>query len=596
MHFLDSVVIQDLRIPGPNARNNRAIQVMEAAEIRALPVTTVPELLAYFAGVDLRQRGPGGVQADLSVDGSSFDQVLVLVNGVKVSDPQTGHHMLNLPISLSSLERVEFLRGPAASQYGVNALAGVINFITRRPDSNQGEAGIIASGGIGRKENPDEDYYGGGIRLGLRKKGKSTGHSLDLSADRSTGYRHNTAYRILQGFYQAHWEGNSGHGLFFQAGYQDKDFGANGFYSAPGDRDSRERTRTLLSSLEWTGARTGAWNWTSRVSYRLHDDDYVYVRHNPELYRNQHRSHVITAETHSSRALGRGRWGLGGEYRQEILNSTNLGDRHRGNLGVFTNLRQHWGAWDLTAGLYQNYHSQYGGQFFPSLDLGYRFPSSLKAFAHFGLGQRMPSYTDLYYEDPGNRGNPDLRPEKAYYLEGGANYSGVWGRVQAMAFFRHTRDFIDWVREDSSRPWQPLNYQQVQVPGLSLQFQGAPIELSWGGRPWTHQFRWQYTYLAPRLLDVDARLSKYVIEALRHQVQIQWNQRWGGHWVLQITGRYQHRFTMNDYWLVDLRTGYEGRHWSLFIDGRNLLDTEYREWGSVPLPGRWAGLNLSFRW
>ncbi len=595
MHFLDSVVIQDYRIPGPNAQNNRAIQVMDAEEIRMLPVSSVPELLSFLSGMDIRQRGPGGVQADLSVDGSSFDQVLVLVNGIKVVDPQTGHHMLNLPISLSQLERVEFLRGPAASLYGVHALAGVVNLITRRPESDQAEIQVRGGGGIGQKEEIGKDYYGGGIRLSLSKTTENLGHSLDMAVDQSTGYRHNTAFRIIQGFYQNHWEPKPGQGLVFQAGFQGKDFGANGFYSAPGDRDSWEKTRTLLSSLEWRGGKSGVWTWTPRLSYRLHDDDYIYVRQNPELYRNRHRTQVISSEAHASRPLAGGQLGLGLEYRQEVLRSSNLGDHQRGNLGAFTNIRQHRGPWDLTAGLYQNYHSQYGLQFFPSLDLGYRFPSSLKAFTHFGLGQRHPSYTDLYYEDPGNKGNPGLRPEMAYYLEAGVKHSGPWGRVQAMAFFRHTQDFIDWVREDSLLPWQPLNYHQLQVPGFSIQFHGPSMEGYLGRHRFHHRIQGQYSFLNPRLKDMDSRQSKYVIEALRHQLQLRWDLNFSIPWRLSLSGRYQHRISMNDYWLLDARLGYEKGNWSFSLDLNNLLDTQYREWGSVPLPGRWAILNLGFR-
>ena len=107
------------------------VQVITATDIQSMPVRTVSEILLYASGIDLRQRGPNGVQADLQMQGSTFDQVLLLINGVKMSDPQTGHHQLNLSISPEIIERIEIVKGAAAHVYGVNALAGVVNIITK---------------------------------------------------------------------------------------------------------------------------------------------------------------------------------------------------------------------------------------------------------------------------------------------------------------------------------------------------------------------------------------------------------------------------------------------------------------------------------
>ena len=93
----------------------RVVMSIDKTTIAQMPVQTVQELLNNLPGLDVRQRGGSGVQADISMRGGTFDQVLILLNGVAISDPQTGHHTLNLPIDLNMVERVEILQGGAIS-------------------------------------------------------------------------------------------------------------------------------------------------------------------------------------------------------------------------------------------------------------------------------------------------------------------------------------------------------------------------------------------------------------------------------------------------------------------------------------------------
>ena len=118
------------------------VSVIPREEIEYAPVTSIQELLEYVAGVDVRQRGAEGVQADISIRGGTFDQTLILLNGVNITDPQTGHHNLNLPVSINQIERIEILEGPAARVYGPNAFSGAINIVTRQPDKTSWKLAI----------------------------------------------------------------------------------------------------------------------------------------------------------------------------------------------------------------------------------------------------------------------------------------------------------------------------------------------------------------------------------------------------------------------------------------------------------------------
>src|SRR5690606_20292955 len=130
---LQEVVISENRLQIPFAQQNRNIQIIDRKQIDALPARSLNELLSHVAGVDLRQRGPFGTQADVSIDGGTFEQTLILIDGVKMLDAQTAHNSLNLPIPADAIERIEIIRGPAARIYGINSLTGAINIVTRKP-------------------------------------------------------------------------------------------------------------------------------------------------------------------------------------------------------------------------------------------------------------------------------------------------------------------------------------------------------------------------------------------------------------------------------------------------------------------------------
>jgi iron complex outermembrane receptor protein len=129
--FSDTVTVTATRVAVPWGESGRSVEVLTGDEIEAHGVRSVPELLQLFPGLDVRRRGVHGVQADLSVRGGSFEQVLVLVDGVPVNNPQTGHHTLDLPVPVEAIERVEVLYGPGSALYGANAAGGVVQIFTK---------------------------------------------------------------------------------------------------------------------------------------------------------------------------------------------------------------------------------------------------------------------------------------------------------------------------------------------------------------------------------------------------------------------------------------------------------------------------------
>lgn len=588
---LDSVTIRENRITEPYSRQNRNIEIMDARQIKALPVKTVNELLSYVAGVDLRQRGPVGTQSDVSIDGSTFDQVLVLINGVKMSDPQTGHHILNVPIPLSAIDHIEVVRGPAARTYGVNALAGAINIVTKTPVNNEVFAQAYAGSNFTQDTATGETYSGWGAQASAALAGKNQSHILSVAHDEGNGYRYNTAYSTYRLFYQNRTTINSKNSIEAMGGYINNDFGANGFYAAPADAEATEKVQTALGSIKYNYQPTDKITISPRVSYRYNNDDYIFIRQKPAVYHNIHETNVLTGELQSTVRLKKGTIGAGVEYRNEDINSTNLGKRFRNNLGIYAEYKHYFSdKLNAGAGVYANKNSDYDWELFPGIDAGYVFATNWKLFANATSGQRLPTYTDLYYKGPVNIGNAQLRPEYANYAEGGLQYSKANLFARAAYFYRRTTDFIDWVRTLPADPWQPQNFQTVNTQGITLLTHYQLAKSS----NYDVALNANYTYLNPVIDAPTKELSKYAIEALRHQATIKVTSVLWKHLQVNAAYRYLYRINANDYTLVDLRIGYAIKDILIYADVNNLLNTQYKEVGAVPMPGRWFTLGARF--
>lgn len=592
---LDAVIIRENRIQGTYKNENKNVQIIDSRQISALPVKSVAELLSYVAGVDLQQRGPWGAQADVSIQGSTFDEVLVLINGVKISDPQTGHNMLNLPVPLASIDHVEVLYGPAARTYGVNALAGVINIITKIPTQPEVTAQVYTGSSFKKDTGNGNTYMGWGAQASAAINGKNQSHILSIAHDEVNGYRYNTAGDATRLFYQDQFILKDKSTIDAMAGYAYNSYGANGFYAAPGDKEAKETAQTALASVGYTFHPVKKLSITPRISYRYGKDDYLYIRQHPEKYHNIHETNVVTGEVQASLQTSHGVAGAGIEARNEAINSSNLGRHDRNNLGFSAEYKHYFSPrFNMSAGVYGNYNSDYGWELFPGIDAGYTFAKSWKAIANASTGERLPTYTDLYYAGPGNIGNPLLKPEHTAYGEAGIQTDKRFLFVRLTGFYRRTTDFIDWVRASASNPWQPQNFQSINTPGINLQ---AKWKLSQYLRlPEQYQFalNGSYTYLNPDVKATTDKMSKYTITSLRNQACLSLTSLLLRKVIVDVNGRYLQRINGNDYTLLDARVGYEWKQWRVYADVNNLLDTQYKEIGAVPLPGRWYTIGITY--
>ncbi len=590
---LEELTIHGYRINTLFRESSRNISVITKKEIQHLPAQSLPELLLYVPGIDIRQRGPVGVQADIGIRGGTFEQSLVLINGIKLSDPQTGHHSLNVPVNLKNVHQVEILKGPGARIYGQNAFSGAVNFITRVPDRRY--AGLRIFGG-------EHGLFGGLAEVSLPG---AYGQYISISRDVSDGYRHNTDFTIDNLFYQSEWDIMGGK-MEFIGGLTNRQFGANGFYASPDYTEQYEEVRTSLMSLGFK-KKVGTLTIHPRIYWRRNRDNYFFVRNQPEIYRNLHYTNVGALETNIAWENPVGKTGIGLEFRNESINGewvrngeqsrSNLDGYSRKNFGMFMEHRLTVGKFDLTPGLYINYYSDFDWNAFPGIDIGYSLSDEIRIYGNAGISYRIPTFYDQYYQSPVERGNPDLDPEKSAFYEVGSRYLNGFMNVEMNLFHQDARKLIDWVEtpvNDSTTIWQASNFSNIDRNGIEIASKFYMDKIFYDS-PWIKNLFLSYNFINSDLQNED-RVSRYVLENLRHQIISGLDHRvvWDIYHNFRI--RYNEREQENEYWLFDSKIYWNSQQGHIvFVEVTNLFDTQYTE-VLTPMPGRWfrAGLEYNF--
>jgi vitamin B12 transporter len=612
---LDEIEVSAQRTPALYSQVARILSVIESKDIESAPVQNIQDLLEYIAGVDVRQRGTEGVQADVSIRGGTFDQMLILLNGINITDPQTGHHNLNLPVSLTQIERIEILEGPAARVYGPNAFSGAINIVTKIPETKS----LYADFTYGRF-----DYFDTNLS-GSLNTGKLH-HLMALNRKSSDGYIGNTDFSATNFFYSNLLTSEKGK-FSYQAGVSDKGFGANSFYT-PRYPNQYEATKTFFTSAKWTS--NSKLHLTPAVYYRRHHDRFELFRNNPpEWYttHNYHLTNVYGVNLNSWVQWKLGKTAFGVEYRSENILSNVLGEdmntpkkvpgenaeftksKSRNTWSVFFEHAAYFNNWTLTGGLMSNIisESNLGWNIFPGLEISYNLHENVKLFSSFNTSLRMPTFTDLYYKGPTNIGNPDLKPEKSAAVEGGLKLNEKFIQGHAVIFYREGKDIIDWVRNNNDELWQPKNLTHINSLGAELQIQLKLREKLGDKFPEIISFSYYYNNLSKENYNF---ISNYVLDNLKHKLVIGVNQHFARNFNIDLKFVYQDRegtFTSyendnwageveyNPFWLIDGKINYKIKNINLFVSATNLFNNKYYDIGNIEQPGRWIKSGISYQ-
>ncbi|TNE79342.1 MAG: TonB-dependent receptor [Bacteroidetes bacterium] len=577
---LSEVQVQDSRTPVRFSESGRNITVLLSEELRSMPALNVQDILSYLNSIDVRQRGVGGVQADISLRGGSFDQCLVLIDGVKLSDPQTGHHLLNLPIHPSDIERIEVLRGPGSRIFGQNAFAGAINIITKKDYSNGGRAEVMAG-------DFQTWQYGAGINF---KLGERYGNRISFVRTESAGYSDNRDFANNQLWYQSNYKLSNDAQLTAMFGWQAKDFGAQHFYTPPVAK-YREYEETDLFFGNLSGQFVKLKNLKVNLNWRQHSDEFRLWRDSLHKGINLHTSDVFSADfnmSHESK-LGTSSWGA--EIRQEQINSSNLGDRSRLISGLFVEHRFiKWQRINAVIGTNVSYIQNFGWVAYPGMDVSYDLNSSSKLYVSTGRSYRVPTFTDLYYTDagPSSLGNPNLAPEAAFTYEAGYKWTKRNLYFGANYFYRNASSLIDWQRENTSTPWKAINVSNVYTQGAELE---ANMRFEKGI---VKRIRMGYSWIDVSKIQTE-QISRYVYDFLKHQIVLSSEFRLHKRVSLGIFYRYQERMSYTPAHILDASLNIQFKKFTLRGQVENLTETNYFGSTYVQMPLRWFRTSLSYQ-
>ncbi len=616
---VDEVVVSAQRAPVAFSQVARVVKVIGKEEIQTAPVQSIQDLLRYSLDIDVRQRGSLGVQTDISLRGGSFDQVLILLNGININDPQTGHHSLNLPVSFDAIDRIEILEGPSSRIYGPNAFSGAINIITGSSENSNLKARISAG---------QNGYFDAGLS-GTFASGKLK-NLISYDHRSSDGYIKNTDFKLNDAFYQGKLTTKTGT-LDLQAGHTDRSFGANSFYT-PAYPDQYEQVKTTFASIKMeTGDLV---HFTPSVYWRRNQDRFELFRY-PELApawyttHNYHLTDVYGSNLNAWFVSRFGKTAFGTDFRSENIESNVLGklmdnpvsvpgesghfftkSDTRTNMSLFVEHSIYWHRFTASAGIMANWNSQLGTKWkiFPGMDISYQILNTLKYYGSINSSLRLPTFTDLYYSSPTNKGNTSLQPEKAVEFESGFKYqfNGIDGHLAY--FHRNGKNMIDWVRKPGDNIWNAMNITELNTDGLEFSAKINPgrlfnkklfiqsINLYWSH---LNQNKQSGLYASSYILDyLKNKFNLGITHQVIKNISINWQiscQDRNGSYTNWDGSKYGHQINYKPYILVDSRLYWKKRKVTYYLEASNLLNKEYHDFGNIQEPGRWIKAGIIYQ-
>ncbi len=563
-----TVVVVGNPEPVTLGESDRSTTVLDTQK-HPLAYGTVEDYLRTDASTFIEQRGAGGSQADISIRGTSFEQTLVLLNGLRINDAETSHNNMDIPVPLVALRSIDVLHGAGSTLYGSDAIGGVIDFVTAKP---RHDSLLLRAGGGNYGENEQA--------VVVSAVGRKWSEMLAGQRDFSSGFMYDRDYRDEEASAESRRRSALGTTDILLAG-DDRAFGANDFY---GNYPSFERTKGWFASIRQDlGERTDA-----AFGYRRHTDEYILFRNDPAIYENNH------IDTSWEGALRRN--DLVGTHLKLYYGLEGNGDSiHSNNLGVHA---RNWGAgyldgtWrtrkaSLSTGLRQEIISGGYTVTSPMLEGGYFLTPRIKVRANAGYGFRLPTYLDLYYSDPGTEGNANLKPESAWNFEGGVDwFASPTFYLESTVFTSLQHHTIDYVRANASQKWRAANLGNFQFTGWenAAQWQaghGNGIKVSW-------------TLLAGAQSALHALQSRYVFNCPVNNVSIEGTHVWRAGYLLHTRIGVVQRYQQSPYAVWNVALAKESGRLRPYLRLSNITNTGYQEIEGVQMPGREmvAGLEL----
>ncbi len=569
--------------PLPLSANDRSVVVLDPLA-QPLLANSVENYLRTDTSLSIQSRAGNGVQADLSLRGTTFEQSLVLVNGLRINDPESGHLNLDIPVPLEAISRIDVLHGSGSTFYGSDAIGGAVNLITAQPAATS----ILAKAGFGNYGSEEQHVV-------ASYRSHPVTEQLTGSRDTSDGFIVDRGYhsnaiasetwlnlfpRSDAGTAAAKPNSDNWTSDILLAA-SDRPYGANQFY---GPYDSTERTKGWFGSVQQQlGSRTAA-----DFGYLRHTDLFVLFADNPSYYRNNHiattyeaalrRAQPFVTHLTSGASLS---YGL--ESDGDSILSSNLGHHARNQGAGYVSLSlPSLHRFSATLGGREEIFSGGDSVFSPNVALAYAASNTVRLRGSVGYGFRLPTYTDLYYSDPTTIGNPNLKPESSWSYESGVDWT-PGGRVAftATGFRLNQTNSIDYSKYSLAAPWQANNISNLNLTGAE-----TSLRLRLSG---TQSLALGYTGIRANTPPAGL-ISEYAYNYAAQNALIGWSgelgtgKRFGplaAHAQLEVVQRTQH----TAYPLLDVAVARSTGRVRPYLRLLNLSNTGYQEIPGVPMQG-----------
>lgn len=606
---LDEVIVTGSRAPLTALQSAKIVSVITRDDINRAAAESVNDLLKTAIGVDVRQRGGFGVQTDISINGGTFDQITILLNGVNISNPQTGHNAADFPVSLSDIERIEILEGASARVFGSSAFNGAVNIVTKK--DNVSNVQIDAEGG-------SFGLFGGDASVNVTS-GAIT-NRLSGGYTQSDGGTRNSDFKRRRMYYQGDLQ--SKHiNMQWQAGLSSLDYGASTFYSAKYD-NQYEELRRFISSVQadimpGTDRRIVL---SPSLYWQRNIDHYQLIRgmEGAANGENYHRTDVYGAALNMHLTWMLGRTSFGGDIRKEYIISTALGETlaedewkgihgsdrmydHRGdrtNTSLFVEHNVLLGGFTLSAGMLANRNTGLDRdfRFYPGVDMSYRPNDHWKFHISWNKALRVPTYTDIYIQNAVQQGDNHLKPERNSMFKMGGRYRCNGIEAVVNGFYSRGKDMIDWVYEtDASTKYHAMNIGKLDNMGIAADITLHPYEL-WGNF-FVTRVKVGYAFIHQKHeTEHSIFRSLYALEYLRHKFTAQVDHRLWRQLSAAWTLRWQQRMNgFHPYTKIDAKLMWNADKYNVYLKADNITAHRYYDIGGVLQPGLWVMVGGSVR-
>lgn len=634
---LDEVEVMDSRTGIQLKDLGKQVEIISQYDISQMPVNSVDELLRYIPGVEIQSRGMFGTQADISMRGGTYNQTLILLDGVRIGDPMTGHFNSNIPITLSNIYRIEIIKGASSVIYGADAVGGVINIVTRNMSTYLPKGKPLTMHGkpyeTKQIKNEDRETYNLGLFVGqfstygvdvFAQTPTSSNINIDTYFNHSESYgypafdnTHNYGFNINTGGGSLNFTLNESDYLAVRLSADFRDFDARYFYTASSFDKSKERVGRYFGQTKLRIRSYEGHDITANLGLIYTTD---YFAFNPAFAANDHKTISGDLNIHDQIKLGESTaMTFGTELQFNNMRSTDRGDRQQQQLGIYAvGVHDFSSDFNLNAGLRAEYLPTKNWEVVPTFGANYYLTDRIKLRANAGRSIRTPDYTERYVSTGlegiisagRNLGNPDLLPEISWNYEAGTDIQLAQSiSLNVTGYLRDSKNIIDYGFKKGSeiannKNLDPTfdylyaqNLAELQVKGVEFKLSGFGL-----GNQGTKDFNW---YVGGNVLDIsvaDDVSSKYITNAAGLNFSA------GSYYILSqnfkisadaiyrkrdVNEKQTIEFGLTpEYFVMDSKLTYSSGSLHFDLTVKNIFDRQYSDILGVQLPGRWLMLGV----